>query len=192
MKLKLPFCLAVITICFTLNSFSQNNNIVKVNELIKLKFPLAEIEWEKPVSNKTVIYLNGGIGGGLATGMNSSGNNYFKWMLAPYTTVGYRNYYNISKRYQQGKNIQNNAANFFAVDLKATFPAIATSKGVHKTEGLFLSLVPNWGMQRSLSRNFNFEWFVGAGAGLNLGQEQFKTIYFQPRLGFAFSYLLKK
>lgn len=55
---------------------------------------------------------------------------------------------------------------FFAVDLKASLPAIAASNGVRKTEGLFLSLVPTWGMQRSLSRNFNFEWFVGAGAGL--------------------------
>lgn len=94
-------------------NFSESDNNGLVKELVKLKFPLAELEWEKPVSRKSVFFLNGGIGGAFSAGANSTDGNYFRYLLAPYATTGFRNYYNISKCYQQGKNIQNNAANFF-------------------------------------------------------------------------------
>ncbi len=189
MKLQYASFLTALFVCCTFYSFSQTNDNATVKELIKLKVPPIGLEWEKPVSQKGVLLLNGGLGAAFAFGAKSSGGSYLYYALAPYAGAGYRNYYNIVKRAQDGKNTLNNAANFFALDFTTYFPHIAASKDVEKAKHVSFSLIPTWGMQRSLSRNFNFEWQVGGGVGANPSNGDF---YFLPRLGFAFSYLLKK
>jgi hypothetical protein len=104
----------------------------------------------------------------------------FRYAIVPEIGVGFRNYYNLDKRFKKGKKIDNNAANFIATDVFVNGNPILSSGNITAREAVGLTAA--WGMQRSLSSKINFEWQAGV-----IGGTDFREWVIAPNLRIAFS-----
>ncbi|MCH5717255.1 hypothetical protein [Niabella hibiscisoli] len=152
---------------------------------IKLSVLGLTYQWEKPVSRKSVITLEGGVAGGMSFSAGSVSGTEFRYAIVPELGIGFRNYYNLDKRFKKGKKIDNNAANFIATDVFINGNPILSSGNITAREAVGLTAA--WGMQRSLSSRINFEWQAGV-----IGGTDFKDWVIAPNLRIAFSFLAGK
>ncbi|GEM_PF-735378 len=158
-----------------------------VQQLHKIKLSILGLtyQWEKPVSRKSVITLEGGVAGGMSFSAGSISGTEFRYAVVPELSIGFRNYYNLDRRFKKGKKIANNAANFIATDVFVNGNPILSSGNVTAREAVGLTAA--WGMQRSLSSKVNFEWQAGV-----IGGTDFKDWVIAPNLRIAFSFLAGK
>ncbi|HTG55853.1 MAG TPA: hypothetical protein VL943_06275, partial [Niabella sp.] len=99
--------------------------------------------------------------------------------------IGLKNYYNVDRRFKNGKNINNNAANFIATDVFVNGNPILSSGNITAREAVGLTAA--WGMQRSLSAVINFEWQAGV-----IGGTDFSEWVIAPNLRIACSFIARK
>lgn len=92
-----------------------------------------------------------------------------KAALTPTITLGPKWYYNLNKRATKGKNTSGNAANFLS--LRTTYApdlfVIAADKNVKTPDQI--SLIPTWGMRRTIGEHINFGTAFGVGGVLEFG-----------------------
>ncbi|WP_299669005.1 hypothetical protein [uncultured Polaribacter sp.] len=88
------------------------------------------------------------------------GNGFF---MAPEITLEPRWYYNLGKRNKKGRNIANNAANFFTIktSYRSNIFEILHDRG--KGAENSISFIPKWGIRRNLGKYFNYEAGIGIG-----------------------------
>lgn len=100
---------------------------------------------------------------GLDVGVINSPLIETKTMFYPKISMEPRLYYNLRKRAEKGKNIQNNAGNFVSIytTYRPSWFTIPSDNDVKIIPDLFIA--PTWGMKRNLSEHFNYE--LGAGLG---------------------------
>lgn len=84
--------------------------------------------------------------------------------FAPSISIEPRWYYNLKKRAEKGKHIENNSANFVTVGVKY-YPDLFKIGG---PDNLYipnqLSVIPKWGIRRAIANsNFNYELGIGIG-----------------------------
>lgn len=97
-----------------------------------------------------------------------------------------RYYYNMGKRSEDGKNIQNNSGNFFGVAFNYR-PAANLFKSSDNIRGIeSYSVVPKWGIRRSFAKNFNYEAGVGFGYRHEVDYGNFAEIDLHLRIGYSF------
>lgn len=188
MKKLLLVTLTLILSLFNLSTSAQTATTVPGQQAalqqlhkIKLSVPGLTYQWEKPISHKSALLLEGGIGGGLAFMVGATGTN-FSYLLVPVANAGLRNYYNLDRRFRKGKNINHSAADFISLELGVIGKSLK-NLGVFNTRP-GLNFIAAWGMQRNLSRKINFEWQAGIGVYCNS-----RTINVSPNLGIGFSLL---
>lgn len=147
----------------TITTHSSERDIQKI---WKLKFGIIGLAptLELPINNRTVFLGEVGVGGGMSFSISRSGT-YFGYAARPYARAGIRNYYNITKRKNLGKNTVGNAADFFSFELEAGGPTVIYSNDLWNEHGIIVASA-NWGMQRNLSNRLSFEWQAGIGAGV--------------------------
>ncbi|MGE9314666.1 hypothetical protein ACLOAU_23620 [Niabella sp. CJ426] len=165
------------------NAVCQNNaELPQVRQLHKIKVSVLGLtyQWEKPVSRKSVLTLEGGIAGGMSFSAGSISGTEFRYAIVPEVGLGFKNYYNLDKRFKKGKNINNNAANFIATDVFVNGNPILSSGNITAREAVGLTAA--WGMQRFLSSKINFEWQGGV-----IGGTDFREWVIAPNLRIAFS-----
>ncbi|SEM17849.1 hypothetical protein SAMN04487910_4335 [Aquimarina amphilecti] len=87
------------------------------------------------------------------------------FLLATVISLEPRWYYNLKKRKNKSKRIDNNSGNFFALktsfhsdDLLIKFGNDSDVKIVND-----LSIIPTWGIRRNIGKYFNYETGVGVG-----------------------------
>ncbi|GAA4274914.1 hypothetical protein GCM10022258_42100 [Aquimarina gracilis] len=87
------------------------------------------------------------------------------FLLTTAIIVEPRWYYNLNKRIRKSKRIDNNSGNFFALrtnfrsdDLLIKFGDDENAKIVTN-----LSIIPTWGIRRTLGKHFNYETGIGVG-----------------------------
>lgn len=165
----------------------DNTELPAIKQLHKIKLSLLGLtyQWEKPVSRKSVLTLEGGIAGGMSFSAGSISGTEFRYAIVPEVGIGFKNYYNLDKRFKKGKNINNNAANFIVTDVFVNGNPILSSGDVTAREAVGLTAA--WGMQRSLSSKINFEWQAGV-----IGGTDFADWVIAPNLRLAFSFLAGK
>lgn len=100
-----------------------------------------------------------GYSGGLMKGTDQK----LDYILTTKIIVSPRYYYNIEKRFKNGKKTMNNSANFIAIDL-SYLPDWGTSTnrknvGVDKS----FAIIPKYGLRRAISKNLNFHFDFGVG-----------------------------
>ncbi|HSD06988.1 hypothetical protein [Flavobacterium sp.] len=94
------------------------------------------------------------------------GGNFYPetgYVLTPVLTLEPRWYYNLNTRIKKSKNISNNSGNF--VSLKSSYHpnwfAVSNYDNVQIVPDL--SIIPTWGIRRSIGKNFNYEAGIGIG-----------------------------
>ncbi|WP_435136480.1 hypothetical protein [Formosa sp. A9] len=124
------------------------------------------------------------------------GNDYYGtgYLMTPVITLEPKWYYNLSKRLEKNKRIDQNSGNF--ITLKTSYHPdwflISNRENVSIIN--FLTVIPSWGIRRNLGTHFNYE--VGAGVGIAhyfikaedyySGDETVAAIDFHVRIGYTF------
>lgn len=87
------------------------------------------------------------------------------FLLTTVVSLEPRWYYNLNKRASKSKSIKGNSGNFFALktsfhsdDLLIKFGDNSKAKIVDN-----LSIIPTWGIRRSIGKHFNYETGIGVG-----------------------------
>ncbi|MFN4364146.1 hypothetical protein [Chryseobacterium hispalense] len=85
--------------------------------------------------------------------------------LAPAISFSPKWYYNLGKRSNIGKRIKNNSGNYLSTKLEyiPDWFVISNTKDIHVNPTL--AIIPNWGLRRNFSENFNYELRLGLGIG---------------------------
>lgn len=176
---KLLFVVLVL-IGFSANAQSQTNVEKK---LYSVNFLLPGLEYEMGLSNNTTLDLRAGTGFGISGGSNR--DTEFGIFLNAHTQ--YRYYYNFNKRLRKDKNIDNNSANYIALNGSIDFgdPIIGDLQLSSDYGGV---IGPVWGLQRYYRSGFKLDLNLGAGYGFNnLGGS-----YFSPIIGLRLGWKLGK
>lgn len=114
-------------------------------------------------------------------------------LFAPSISLEPRWYYNLKKRAEKGKHIENNSASFVTLGIKC-YPDLFTIGG---PDNLYvpnqLSVIPKWGIRRAIAKsNFNYEAGIGIGYLWYLDKEYIYTnneevaVDIHLRIGYTF------
>lgn len=138
-------------------SFAQEtkNDLQKI---VRVNFLSPGIEVELPVSIKSTISANTGIGisGSYKNLSHAHGFNYF---ISPFLDLSYKNIYNRNSRANKGKNLLCNSGNYWSIRLLTNFKEIE-SKNIIRKDNIDFAFGPTWGIQRSYNK-FHFLFDLG-------------------------------
>jgi hypothetical protein len=166
-------------------SFGQTKSETKLSSLAKFDVGLQGIgfTYEPKISDKIIIDLSGGAGGGYDISEGSITYDVLK--PAFYFSLAPKYFYNIQSRIKKGKKTQLNSGNYIGVRIKYVTPLD------QKTALIRNSILTNvhWGIQRSLGYHWLFNSHIGVGYAQDIDY-RFGTIY--PSLDFIFSYIILK
>lgn len=144
----------------------------QVESLHSVKFGIssATYSYEQALGKQFTINMEAGA----TLGFQSSPNS-FKFLANPIFQVEPRIYYNVKKRFDRGKFL-NNSASFFSLNSGFTF---ATD---YRSHSFFV--VPKWGFRRAMGNHFIFEAKIGGGFWFGPNSSQFN-----PELDLKFGYV---
>lgn len=142
----------------------------------------AWIHYEKSLDKNFTIDGSLGYTGGLLKGTD----NKLGYIFTTKISVEPRYYYNIEKRFKQGKKTMNNSANFLALDL-SYIPDWGTSanKGNVGVDQSF-AVIPKYGLRRALSHNIDFHFAFGIGYQWNNENTDGVAVGLDLKLGLNF------
>lgn len=142
--------------------------------------------YECPLGNRFSLVARVGTQAGIQYSSYSFlGVSERRWSVALYPTLSVepRYYYNLSKRYEAGKNTFKNSGGFLSCNVQYYFPPYYR-RHVEGQGGFVVT--PFWGFRRVWYRHLLFE----LGGGLNLISTDFKSVSVGPsfnvRLGYLF------
>ncbi|MDO6801124.1 hypothetical protein Q4595_01555 [Wenyingzhuangia sp. 1_MG-2023] len=84
--------------------------------------------------------------------------------FVPGVSVEPRWYFNLKKRYQEGKDVAFNCANYWSVKAFYVSDAFIIATNNAELERNNLNVTVNWGLKRNLNANWHYELGVGLGA----------------------------
>ena len=90
------------------------------------------------------------------------------FVMSPRLGLEARYYYNFKKRFEAGKNTDNNSANYFALLISEEFPI--GYEGIRDSPIYTTRILPKFGMRRTLSQNYTIDFgaYFGAKYGASL------------------------
>jgi hypothetical protein len=97
-----------------------------------------------------------------------------------------RYYYNLEKRINKGKDISNNAGNFFGLNINYRPSTVIYRTKDYLTPIESFSIVPKWGLRRNLGKNFNYELGAGLGFRHEFKGEDYGELDLHLRIGYTF------
>ena len=141
--------------------FVQAQNASVENKLFGFQTGLFGIwgHYEKKVQNN--ISLRSEIG--FDNGVWQNADNSVGFFLVPALIAEPRYYYNLDKRIEKSKRISSNSANYLSLFLRYHPDWFVIS---NKSTGSVIpdfSIIPTWGLRRSIGQRFNFETSLGLG-----------------------------
>jgi len=110
------------------------------------------------------------------------------YILTPTITAEPRFYYNLKKRSKKGKSILKNSANFLALKFFYV-PNLFVISNYQDTRAIkSLSIIPKWGIKRSIGKHFTYELGLGIGYYIDLedGYLNESTADLHLRIGYTF------
>lgn len=123
---------------------------VRIEKVWRINFINPGTELEIPTGKSSTFSAELGVGyGGSYPELSSSGNGW-RYLISPFLDLQHKWFYNLEKRMQKERNIQNNSGNFLSIRL--------LSRGKHiksnftRTSNLDFAFGPTWGIQRSFGK----------------------------------------
>ena len=157
-----------------------------LEDQFKLEYNLlgVGVSYEAPISEKFLIDLGAGVGGGVA------GTRSYTWEfnsnLASYFKGELKYMYNREKRLKKGKNMENNSGNYIAFQTKYFTRRFSENTNFEPLNRAILNEF-HWGLQRSMGGNWLFSFHVGLGFLRNI-DDDYNLV--SPAIGLKFLYKL--
>lgn len=137
---------------------NTNSNIEKSITGVQLGLFGTELYNESRISKN--FALRSGVGLNLAN--ISGGDGKTKYTINPFLSLQPKYYFNINKRAENGKNIKNNSANYFSVQMRYSPDWFNISNDNLQLYDE-ISLIPTFGIRRNFGDRFNYEFKIGYG-----------------------------
>jgi len=168
-------------LCFTV--FGQTTERL-IEKQLRLSILYPGVEYELPISQRSSLASSVSIGfGGSYKNLKTQGSG-FTYLISPHYELQYRNYYNIEKRNNGGKNIKHNSANYFGARLLIRGPEIKSS--FSRTTEVDYAFGPTWGIQRVFNK-IQFLFDVGPYIYFDMKGEYGFLPMFQLNIGYNLS-----
>ena len=169
----------ILILIFLINlSYGQNDKVQNVHSL-KATFIGLSYAYEQSISQKSTINFELMLAGGFG----SSFINGDYWLITPIIRVEPRYYYNYLKRIDKGKKVINNSANYLSLSADYQF---GTSIGNNAQALQTFSLIPKWGLKRTIGNHFIFEFATGLGAYTSEIETWKPTLGLDLKFGYSF------
>ena len=150
----------------TIYGKAQNSGVEKNITGVQLGIFGLDLYNETKLANKTTLRAEASLfpaiwGGGLYA---ETGFAFY-----PALTVQPKYYYNIEQRAEKGKNIKNNAGNYFGLQVRyiPNWFVISNTKNLSLSNQI--NFIPTYGLRRNFAENFNYEVKAGFGYGRTFG-----------------------
>ncbi|AXT18411.1 hypothetical protein D7030_07840 [Flavobacteriaceae bacterium AU392] len=181
---KQVLTLSLIFITFSINA--QDASVEDSFYGIQTGFLGIWVHNETKLSNKIALRTELGLDAGFFYSSAFSDNLGF--LLAPVITLEPRWYYNLDKRQNKSKNIKNNSGNFLSLDVSYHPDLFVISNNDNVGVIDQVSVIPKWGIRRSIGNHFNYETGIGVGynyifGGFNEGEV---AVDLHLRIGYKF------
>lgn len=162
--------ITIILLGLTISSFSQNFSIEKSITGIQIGFFGTEVYNETRLSNKIALRSQFGLNVGIF-----GGSLYEKtgFILYPELSIEPKWYYNLDKRVRKNKNIKNNGANFYSLNIQYSPNWFVISNYDNIEVYNTLSIIPTWGFRRNFAEKFNYEFRIGLGYGVSYRDSEY-------------------
>ncbi|MCF6213517.1 MAG: hypothetical protein L3J45_05780 [Flavobacteriaceae bacterium] len=138
---------------------------------------------EAKLTNTIALRSEIGLDGGFIAGSSVG----FIYVLAPTITAEPRFYYNLKKRSKKGKSILKNSANFLALEFFYV-PDLFVISNTRGSVTNSLSIIPKWGIKRTIGKHFTYELGLGIGYYIDLDDSRFNDTAadLHLRIGYTF------
>ncbi|MDR2911336.1 MAG: hypothetical protein LBV47_08270 [Bacteroidales bacterium] len=158
------FCLLFLPFCEEIQAQAAESN-----QSISLNVLGLEYVYEHPLDKKFTVTGRGGLAAGILWTKMSGSYTKFDYLICPTVGLESRYYYNLEKRFVEGKKTANNSANFLSVQARYYIPWGMASENMKIRENAIV-FSPSWGLRRVL----NSKWIFEINTGLNLWANDFK------------------
>lgn len=176
---KVLFIIGVILI--TNFSYAQNSGVEKSITGLQIGILGTSIYNEYKLTNRIALRSDVGLILGFSLGSRSPKS----YNLVPYIGVQPKYYFNIKERGEKEKNIKNNSANYFSLQLDYLPNLFIISNKKNQSIENQIHMIPTFGIRRNFAENFNYEFKVGFGIAYSLDNE---TTSGMPNLSFKVGY----
>ncbi len=172
----------IFGIVISINVFGQESEST-MQKVFRINMISPGIEFELPVSKKSTIAANTGIGmhgSYLNLDYTSTGITYY---VSPFLDLSYKKIYNQQKRASKGKNINYNTGNYWGLRLLTNFEEFK-SQNIERKDDISFDFGPTWGIQRAYGK-MHFLFDIGSVYYFDTkGNNGFFPIMIQLNIGF--------
>ena len=181
--------ISLIFVFFSIVCLAQENSS-NLERVFRVNVLSPGIEFETPVSAKSTLSINPGIGlqGAYSNlsytyNIGQKTNNPLTYYIAPFLDLSYKTYYNRDKRQAKGKSLAFNSGNYWAIRLLSNFKELETHN-MTRTDHTDFAFGPTWGIQRAYG-DFHLLFDLGPVYYFDTkGNNGFFPIMLQLNLGF--------
>lgn len=163
--------------------FTQDNSSLEDQFKIEFFFTGLGVSYEMPLSQKWLLDMGAGIGGGVDERESYPS---VSDTPAPYFKSEFKYIYNRERRLAKGKRIENNLGNYIAVQTKYTARRFTENDIENLSYNALLAEV-HWGTQSSLGGNWLFNFHIGLGILRDLDNN---NGLMSPTIGLKFAHKL--
>lgn len=175
--MKALILLSILTLISGLASAQIDRTIN--SSTLKATFLGLSYSYEQSIAQKSTINYEFMLAGGFGSGYMNG--NY--WLIVPVMRVEPRYYYNFTKRFEKGKKTINNSANYLSISSDYQFD---TGIGSNASSISTISLIPKWGMKRTIGKHFIFEFAAGVGVQKSENKNWKAAPRLDLKLGYSF------
>ena len=180
--MKKNLLILVFGLLTTLN-YAQENIDIKTEKIWRVNFLNPAIELEIPTGEYSTFSSALGIGYGGGYPDLTFGGSGFIYIISPFVDLQQKWFYNLNKRNEKNRNIENNSGNFVSFRLITRGNSIA--ENVNRTSDFDFAFGPTWGIQRKYGKNFHLLFDVGPQYYIDTnGNGNIWPIMLQLNLGF--------
>ena len=181
MMKRIVFILGLVA-CMNVFGQETENNLQKT---FRINMINPGVEYELPISKKSTIAVNPGIGihGSYLNLDYDNINSGITYYISPFMDLSYKYIYNQEKRASKGKNINYNSGNYWGLRLLTNFKEFE-SKNILRKDDISFEFGPTWGIQRAYGK-MHLLFDVGSVYYFDTkGNNGFFPIMLQLNLGF--------
>jgi hypothetical protein len=160
-------CAAMVAFMFARVSAQEAETSLKNLVKIDLAFTGIGVSCELPLSQKTLLKCEAGLGGGYE--IYSDRYRYLWDITAPsaYFNLHGKYYYNRAARLEKGKTLQFNSGNFLGFHAKYVTPSLWIDNN-YNYNALLAGF--HWGFQYKIGKHWSYEFYIGPGIAFDMSE----------------------
>ncbi len=157
---KLVLTTTIFILFFVSNSNAQDASVEKNVTGIQVGPTGIFVNHEFKLTNQLVLRGEAGLAAGYWAGAQYDGLGF---LLTPVLRVEPRWYYNLNRRVAKSRDIKANSGNFVALQMSFYPDWFVIAKEDNITVFNQISIIPTWGIRRTLGKHFDYEAGIGIG-----------------------------